>query len=582
MSTSRRMKPYGWGWDDVDSLQLSQSTVNTVKGFFGDNLTANSPPRIEDIKLNPPRFDLTYITPNPAQSSLLSLSSPVLLSPTTTNSTIEDICDSSKYERIRHSYGKSFRDTVRSLRGNFENSPDYVAFPRNEDDVFRLFKFAEYKRVGLIPWGGGTSVVGGVEPPSIPQISPRDNVQFNGYISVDMCNFNKVKNVDMTSLTADVEAGVFGPALNSQLKNFGLTFRHFPQSWEFSTVGGWVATHSGGHHSTVETHIGDFVQSIRILTPSGLVQTNKLPFSGAGPYSNGLFVGSEGILGIITEVCLRVQKLILYNASATVRFPTFFSGVEAVRHISQSRLLPNVCRIFDELESKITGLSPKGQATLLLGFESSLPDSLSIVKQSLQQALQLCKIHGNAEWKETDVTIRETSSDHSIPVNEDKEMWRRTFLEMPYIRDGLASYGLILETFETCCTWAAFRNLHEKVFDCVFNTLSSLNAKGIVTCRFTHIYPDGPAPYFTVIAMGDRKKQLEDWDTIKSAVSKLLVSNGGTITHHHAVGRDHAPFLEQERNPMILSAYHSLKNFFDPNHFMNPGVLISLKSKSKL
>jgi len=445
-------------------------------------------------------------------------------------------------QRAAHTYGKAFRDVVRHLCGNYSAAPDLVALPGDEAELERVLAWCDEAGVAAIPYGGGSSVVGGVEPRDLPAA-----------VSIDLTRLDRVLEVDELSRAVRVQAGVLGPALEDALRPRGLTLRHFPQSFEFSSVGGWIATRSGGHHSTLRTRIDDYVESVRMLSPAGWFETRRLPSSGAGPDPNRLVLGSEGVLGVITDAWLRVQPRPDVRAKGAARFGTFAAGADAARKVVQGGLLPAECRLLDPLEAELNGLGA-GEAVLLLGFEAAVQRQAWLDAQ-LTGALEICR--------EAGATRAEASAGAAAG-------WRSAFLRAPYLRDALALLGLVVETFETACTWDRFAELHESVT----RALRESAGGGWVTCRFTHVYADGPAPYFTVLAPGREGSELEQWDAIKAAAADALSAAGGTITHHHAVGRDHQPWYEREMPPLHLEALAAVKARLDPHGVMNPGALL--------
>jgi alkyldihydroxyacetonephosphate synthase len=360
-----------------------------------------------------------------------------------------------------------------------------------------------------------------------------------------------VLEVDPVSRAARIQAGASGPELEEQLKAHGLTLRHYPQSFEFSTLGGWVATRAGGHFATLHTRIDDFVESVRAITPSGAWESRRLPGSGAGPSPDRLLIGSEGILGVITEAWVRVQEPPAFKESAAVLFDRFDSGAEAVRALAQSRLFPSNCRLLDPGEAGLTGAAPEGKAMLVLGFEG--PHDVS---GAMVEAIELCRDHGGEPRERR---------------GESEGAWRQAFLRAPYLRDTLVAAGILAETFETAVTWD---RLPAFVADVRESTEAALGADGRVTCRLTHAYPDGAAPYFTVLAPARRGSELEQWDEVKAAASETIAAAGGTITHHHAVGRDHRPWYDRQRPDPFAEALRAAKAAVDPAGILNPGVLI--------
>ncbi|MBW7469561.1 FAD-binding oxidoreductase [Marinobacter sp. M216] len=462
---------------------------------------------------------------------------------------------SDKEIRLHHCFGKSFRDSWRATHLQFDNPPDYVAFPGTDGQLAELFRFAKQEGIHVIPYGGGSSVVGGIEPP------PRD--QSNGVISVNMLNFNQVLEVDEVSRCARIQAGTYGPDLERQLKPFGLTLRHFPQSFEFSTLGGWIATRAGGHYATQYTHIDEFVESIRLVTPEGTMQTRRLPGSGAGPSEERLILGSEGTLGIITEAWVRLQAIPQYKAATTIGFTDYSQGVEACRQISQSGLQPSNARYIGRQEAMFMGLGDGSKDILILGFESNAFPVTDRLKQAISLALECGGTDLSPQTGNPDAKQRDTGADN----------WKQAFITVPYLRDELVRRGLIVETLETAITWDRFDRFHQRLLTTANAAIRDQCGKGFITCRFTHLYPDGPAPYYTIMAQGNGKDDLKRWDAIKRAVSDALIEEGGTITHHHAVGRDHKMHYLRQASPLFVSMLRSAKGSVDPDHLLNPGIL---------
>ena len=445
--------------------------------------------------------------------------------------------------RAEHTYGRSYRDVVRGHRGDFSQAPAVVAHPTSEAEIVAILESG----VPVVPFGGGTSVVGGVECP--------------GAVSMDLSAMNRVLEVDPVSRAARVQAGVLGPDLEDQLRPHGLTLRHFPQSFEMSTLGGWLATRAGGHYASVYTHIDDLVESIRAVTPAGVMESRRLPGSGAGPSPDRMLLGSEGTLGVITEAWVRLQDRVRWKTSAAVHFADFAAGAAAVRSLSQSALFPTNCRLLDPGEAMISAGVTDGTAVLVLGFESADHP----VDAAMQRAVELVRDHGGAL---PDGVQSKTTGDDTAGT------WKSSFVRAPYTRDGLVQLGVLVETFETAVTWDRFDALHAGVTDAVTRALVEVCGEGNVTCRFTHIYPDGPAPYFTVMGPARRGDELTQWAEIKAAASDAVLAQGGTITHHHAVGRDHRPWYDQQRPALFAAALTAAKGVLDPANVLNPGVLL--------
>ena len=328
---------------------------------------------------------------------------------------------------------------------------------------------------------------------------------------------SEVLEVDSVSRAARIQAGALGPSLEGQLRPHGYTLRHFPQSFELSTLGGWLATRSGGHYASVYTHIDDFVESLRVVTPTGVSESRRLPGSGAGPSPDRLFLGSEGSLGIITEAWMRVQDRPRWRASAGVVFDRYADGVEATRALSQSGLFPTNCRLLDGGEAAVAAGTTGVGALLVLGFESADHP----VDAWMERAVELCGDHHGTIPAGVSTSDDKDSSRRSR--DDSVGSWRSSFLRAPYLRNALVRCGMILETFETACTWSAFEALHAGVTATVTDALQRICGGGSMTCRFTHVYPDGPAPYFSITAPGRPGSELEMWDEIKAAAAEAVL-----------------------------------------------------------
>ncbi|HVU04116.1 MAG TPA: FAD-binding oxidoreductase [Polyangiaceae bacterium] len=460
-------------------------------------------------------------------------------------------------DRLGHARGKAYRDVVRNLAGDVSHVPDVVVRPETERDVVDVLDWCTEERVAVVPYGGGSSVVGGVEP--------RFEAE-RGVVTLDLERLGKVLEVDRTSRAARIQGGIYGPALEAALRPLGLTLRHFPQSFEFSTLGGWLATRSGGHFATLYTHIDDLVESMRVVTPSGVSESRRLPGSGAGPSPDRLFLGSEGALGVITEAWMRLQERPRFRARASVHFEDFGRAVAATRAVAQSGLYPTNCRLLDPAEAMINAGAMAGGGVLVLAFESADHP----VNPWMARALELAADHGGTLPRPA--TYEEASE--ATTTEDAGASWKSAFIRMPYQRDAMARHAMITETFETACTWDRFEALHAAVTEAANTALSRVTGTGVLTCRFTHVYPDGPAPYFGIYAPGRWGSLLSQWDELKAAVSEALAWNGATITHHHAVGRDHRRWYDRQRPEPFAAALRAAKRALDPAGILNPGVLV--------
>ena len=532
---ANRRKHWGWGYEHqqpgAGDIRAAAEDIRRRLGFGGE---PEEPVSLEAIELREPRLE-----PPPA---------------------LADICSTDRYDRVTHALGKAYRDVVRGMRGQFSEPPDVVAGPRDEAEVEAVLAWCADAGAAAIPYGGGTSVVGGVEP--------RIGDGFDAAVSLDLGALDRVLEVDEVSRAARIQAGTLGPSLEEQLAEHGLTLRHFPQSFEYSTLGGWIATRAGGHFATKLTHIDDLVESLRAITPTGEWESRRLPGSGAGPSPDRMLIGSEGILGVITEAWVRVRPRPDHKLSCGVAFDSFGAGAEAVRELAQSGLDPANCRLLDPGEAALTHAAPEGKAMLVLGFESAHHP----VDDSMQIAVDAARDHGGEPGE---VRVGRAKRGDAVGA------WRHAFLAAPYLRDTFAQCGVISDTFETAITWDRFADFHATVTEVARRAVAEVTGAPtegegapIFGCRFTHVYPDGPAPYYTILAPARRGSEVAQWDEIKAAVSEAVIDAGGTITHHHAVGRDHRPWYDRQRPDAFAGALRAAKRAVDPAWLLNPGVLI--------
>ena len=524
-----------WAWglqseEPTDADMLRQAEALSQR--FHLPVTPRQIPASADLYLPPPR-----ITPP---------------------SNLAEICSSEPHDRAFHSYGRSYPDRVNAFNLRFSNPPDVVARPRNEDDIEALLDWCSRRRYAVVPFGGGSSVVGGVQPPT----------GYDATVTVDLERMGRVLAVDPTSRSALIQAGALGPGLEAQLRPHGLTLRHFPQSFQFSALGGWIATRSGGHYATNHTHIDDFVQSVRALSPSGVWESRRLPGSGAGPSPDRLLLGSEGALGIITQAWMRLQARPRFRASAGIVFPSFQSGYLAARIIAQAKLWPANLRLLDTGEARDAAGMDGEHALLVVGFESAEVSQGPNMRQAVEIARSCGGFIPDGEILVADGPGGE--SGHQDPVGR----WRDSFVSAPYRDNALIALGLLHDTFETSITWDRWPALDAAVRAAVQDALDRVCGGGEITCRFSHVYPDGPAPYYTFTAMARPGAEIEMWRDVKTAAANAVIKAGGTITHHHAVGRMHRPWYDQQRPNPFAQALRAAKRSLDPNWVLNPGILI--------
>lgn len=542
MDAERTRSATGWGYveEGPSPAEVERAVGLLAARFPGADLSAEAPT-------------------SPAALPAPRLTVPAALAPW---------CTVDEGDRRLHAVGRSSVDVLAARRGQV-TAPDVVARPRSAAEVAAVLDWCAEAGAVCVPFGGGTSVVGGVNPPGGGPV-----------VTLQTRAMGRVLEVDHVSRAARIEAGAVGPDLEAQLRPSGLTLRFYPQSFELSTLGGWIATRAAGHYATRLVHIDDLVESLTAVTPVGLWSSRRLPSSGAGPSPDRLLLGSEGILGVITEAWVRVQERPRFRAGATVRFADLAASAATVRGLLQSGAQPANCRVLDPLEAVLNGVGDGTGAVLVLGFESASQP----VEAEAGAALAACRDAGG------------TSTEGVVPAgppggarggggaggggargggrSEGADAWRRSFLRAPYLRDALLARGVLAETFETVTTWDRLDELVAAVTEATTAALREVCGDGLVTCRLTHAYPDGAAPYFTVLAPARRGGEAAQWVQVKAAASEAILSAGGSVTHHHAVGRDHRPWYDRQRPDPFALALSAAKRAVDPAALLNPGVLI--------
>ena len=529
----RRIKHWGWGYEDEpDTPQfLIDNMESYFSKFFGvSEFNTIAVPALESIALRKPRIDIPE--------------------------RFKDFCTNTHEERVRHARGRSPIDYVKIFNGEYENPPDVVAYVRNEQDIIDVMDWAVGAKAAVIPFGGGTSVNGGVEP--------RVGDGYEAVITVDTTQLNKVLEVDDTSRCARIQAGALGPDLEAQLKPHGVSLRHFPQSFQHSTLGGWISTRSGGHFATQYTHIDEFVESMRVVTPSGTVATRRMPGDGAGPDPDRLFMGAEGSLGIITEAWVQVQGRSKFRKSIAVFFDDFLTGAEAVRGIAQAGLYPSNLRIIDAEEARVNFVSDKNKDILFLAFESADHP----VDAWMDRALEICADHGG----QFDRAVMDDPESHR---QEEQGRWRDIFMETSYYREITTPREIIYGTMETSVTWDRFPEMYERVTDITARAMKEATGReGSLSCRFVYVYPDGCAPYWSWYCLGNHGALIDQWKHVKKAAIDEMIRLGGSTTHHTPVGRDHMPWLNAQTDDLFRNMLRAAKRTVDPSWMLNPGVII--------
>jgi alkyldihydroxyacetonephosphate synthase len=470
------------------------------------------------------------------------------------------------FERSMHAVGRSYYDLVRIRRGELTGAPDAVVYPRDHDEVMGLLRWASHRRVSVVPYGGGSSVVGGVEA-----VRGRDH---SALLSLDTSLMDELLDVDEVSHTATFQAGIYGPELERKLEQRGLTLGHYPQSFEFSTLGGWIAARGAGQQSNRYGTAVKLLAAARVATPTGELRTRHYPASAAGPDLNAWIAGSEGTLGVITEATMKVHPRPESRDFISFLFRDWESGVLAVRSIVQGELPVATLRLSDVEETRFFG-----------AFRSVLKPSR--LQGTAQKALSLggfdrpCVLMVGFEGPSAQVGLARRSALVTCtragglfvgrgPGNS----WYENRFEMPYLRDPLMDHGVGVDTLETSTSWSNLHTLYDAVQRALRGAMEARGHRGLVMAHISHSYLDGASLYFTYIFPRDLDDEVGQWRAIKEAASEAISRHEGTISHHHGVGVDHAHWLEPEKGPLALAMIDAAKARLDPAGVLNPGKLL--------
>ena len=526
MSAGRTLNPVGWGYVEEALGEREREQVLKVAGawFGGKSLERRPAPAPSAIALPPSR-----IKPLPVLEGCVS--------------TAHDA-------RLLHARGRSFRDLAGLRDARLADVPDAVATPRSNAELERVLQWAQSEEYALIPYGAGSSVVGGVNPEGLEE--------FDGVVTLSLRGMNRVLDVDTRSRTVHAEAGILGPDLEDALKPHGLAVRHFPQSYFHSTLGGWVATRGAGHFSTGLAKIEDRVQALGVVLPDGRrAETKRFPASSIGPDPNRLWCGSEGALGVITDVHLRCVALPATRVGAGVRFKTFEAALEAARALLHAGIYPTQLRILDPYEHLLSrafsGKAATG-ALMVLAFESAGAP----LAETFAAAQGLCRQHGGE--------VQQKDAEEAVGD------WKNTFFRQPYIRDALMDYGIISDTFETAVPWSAVPGFYHAVREAALKAITRVCGTGAVSARSTHSYTDGLCLYFAFFGPGRHGSLVDQWWEIRAAAAEAVLANGGTLSHHHAMGRDHRRWARAEIPAPFRAAIRAAKRELDPLGLLNPGL----------
>jgi alkyldihydroxyacetonephosphate synthase len=532
-----------WGWGDNDRrLELSDATLAPVReelDLAGD-VEVPKVPNIADVNLPPARKVPVAVARAAGVKNF-----------------------SSEHEqRIRHAAGKSYPDLIEMRSGDIAAAPDAVISPADADAVEAVLKACARAGVAVVPFGGGTSVVGGVEPL---------RGSHKAVIALDLSKMAKV-TVDPVSLTARLGPGLRGPEAEQKLAAKGMTLGHFPQSFEYATIGGFAATRSAGQASSGYGRFDDLVSAIEMVAPVGRLETLQTPHTAAGPALRQLVLGSEGTLGVITGVTARIRPVPAKRRYEAWFAENFQAGSEIIRALAQDDILPDITRLSDEEESRISLMLSVGT-----GGRRRALDAYLGLRSRRGGCMMIVGWEGEAESvsRRSSLAKRVLRRGGAVPLGKGAgSSWEHGRYDGPYLRDELLDRGVMVETLETSHTWTNLHKLYAAVGSALRKALERGGTPPIVFCHLSHAYRDGASLYFTFLARSRAGEEIEQWREAKTAACEAIVEAGGTITHHHAVGTDHAPYMRDEVGELGIEALDAVKERLDPAGIMNPGKLL--------
>ncbi len=521
---------FGWGSDDA-ATPLSPEVLGLLEAGLGIRPRDARPVALTDVRLPGCRL------PQDAREALTAAVG--------AGHVLED-----DRSRILHTRGKSTPDLLRLRGGEADDAPDAVVLPADEDEVVAVLRVCVAHRVAVVPYGGGTSVVGGL-------VARRDG--FAGVIALDLSRLNRLLAVDEVSLTATLEPGLRTPQAEELLAAHGLQLGHQPQSYEYATIGGYAATRSSGQASAGYGRFDELVVGLRLATPEGVWELGRAPATAAGPDLRKLVLGSEGAFGILTSVTLRVRRLPEVRSYEGWHFASFDKGCAALRRLAQEGPLPTVLRLSDEAETAV-GLArahdvggpaaAAGGCLVVVGHEGS---AVAVERNRVAAA-----------------EVLTASSGRPLGAEPGKD-WVRGRYAGPYLRDALLDVGALAETLETAAFWSALPQVYDAVRAALTSSLEA--TPPLVLCHVSHVYPTGASLYFTVVC-AQADDPVAQWREAKRGASDALIAAGGSITHHHAIGTDHRAWLADEVGERGVEVLRAVKARLDPGGVLNPGVLI--------
>ena len=532
-----RMRWWGWG-EEAHPAALPPHAVGFLTDAIGAPPRPRAPVALENVRLDAPVLSASQLEGLRAVVGTQAVQAEHL-------------------ERVLHAAGKGYPDLVRLRAGEPEGAPDAVVYPADHDQLRAVLELCSRSSIAVVPFGGGTSVVGGVAPM---------RGEHGAVISLDLARMGSLLGLDRESATVLVGAGMRAPELERLLAAEGLTLGHFPQSYEYVSLGGCAATRSAGQASTGYGAIEKMVLGLRFAAPASDIALAAVPATAAGPSLRQLLVGSEGALGVITELSLRVRPAPRERIYEGVFFEDFAAGVMALRTLSREHVLPDGARLSDEQETGMSlvlapsgGVKGYGHGCLaILGFEGTPED----VAHRRGRGLELVRANGG-------LAVGRSPG----------QAWLHGRFAGPYLRDDLLGLGVMVETLETATQWSNVGRLHRGVADAIAAALSARGTPGLVMCHVSHVYDTGASLYFTFIARQSEGDEIEQWGAVKDAACAAILDGGGTITHHHAVGRDHARWMPREIGVGGVQALRALKAELDPAGVMNPGKLVALSPR---
>jgi alkyldihydroxyacetonephosphate synthase len=551
----QHMKWWGWGDEQVTFTHADKPDLAPfVREKIGIDIDGPSDPVID--------FDA------------LTIDAPVLneaFADALANVLRADQITSEPMERVVHTYGKSLRDLLRVRRGDLGRLPDVIVYPEAEDDVIAIMSTALAHDVVVIPFGGGTNISESLEPP---------RGESRTVLSVDMRKMDAVIEIDDVARLARVQAGVLGPRLEEQLNANGWTFGHFPDSFTYSTLGGWIATRSSGMQSDKYGDIADITTALRAVTPAGVLVTRAVPSKSTGPDVNQMLLGSEGRLGIITAATVRVHRTPEVRKILGYLFPDWYDAISAMAEIAESDASPSVTRVADPHETQFSFATKKPGGLVDKYSSVALKEFLGRIKHYDMDRACLGFIGYEGTEKHVKLQrklVGEIVSRHNgICIGSGPgALYDQKKFDTPYIRDHLLAYGALADVSETSAPWSVLPKLYDGVIEAAEKAFAELEVAGWIMCHLSHSYHSGACLYFTFAFRGsERSDALDQYATVKTAIQQAFIDEGGTLSHHHAVGLAHAPWLEQDISAAGVSMIRALFDGVDPAHQLNPGKIV--------